>query len=157
MIRRPPRSTLFPYTTLFRSPSSRAGESRRRKAPQRDPDADGPLIRLGPRFGSRSLGSAGGRWRRGRRGLGSAGGRVRRAGRAGRLLDRVLKLGRGPPHLVRDLRGVERGAEHPRGDQQEQFRLVDQPLLEAEENAEDRNVLKKRDPPIIDRDRKSVV
>src|SRR5260370_23406276 len=24
MIRRPPRSTLFPYTTLFRSPSSRA-------------------------------------------------------------------------------------------------------------------------------------
>src|SRR2546422_5967994 len=31
MIRRPPRSTLFPYTTLFRSPSScigRAGPSR---------------------------------------------------------------------------------------------------------------------------------
>src|SRR5437588_8274285 len=25
MIRRPPRSTLFPYTTLFRSPSSRNG------------------------------------------------------------------------------------------------------------------------------------
>src|SRR5256885_2643188 len=25
MIRRPPRSTLFPYTTLFRSPSWRAG------------------------------------------------------------------------------------------------------------------------------------
>src|SRR2546422_7783725 len=25
MIRRPPRSTLFPYTTLFRSPSSRSG------------------------------------------------------------------------------------------------------------------------------------
>src|SRR5260221_1187914 len=25
MIRRPPRSTLFPYTTLFRSPHSRAG------------------------------------------------------------------------------------------------------------------------------------
>src|SRR5258708_29853767 len=25
MIRRPPRSTLFPYTTLFRSPSSCAG------------------------------------------------------------------------------------------------------------------------------------
>src|SRR6266550_8527341 len=29
MIRRPPRSTLFPYTTLFRSPS------RHRRAPQR--------------------------------------------------------------------------------------------------------------------------
>src|SRR5256886_13422015 len=26
MIRRPPRSTLFPYTTLFRSPVPRAGE-----------------------------------------------------------------------------------------------------------------------------------
>src|SRR2546425_9606495 len=25
MIRRPPRSTLFPYTTLFRSPTSKAG------------------------------------------------------------------------------------------------------------------------------------
>src|SRR2546422_3825707 len=25
MIRRPPRSTLFPYTTLFRSPTRRAG------------------------------------------------------------------------------------------------------------------------------------
>src|SRR3712207_8285615 len=25
MIRRPPRSTLFPYTTLFRSPAARAG------------------------------------------------------------------------------------------------------------------------------------
>src|SRR5256885_10577876 len=27
MIRRPPRSTLFPYTTLFRSPASSAPES----------------------------------------------------------------------------------------------------------------------------------
>src|SRR2546422_8539491 len=27
MIRRPPRSTLFPYTTLFRSPGARAGKS----------------------------------------------------------------------------------------------------------------------------------
>src|SRR5258707_8092923 len=27
MIRRPPRSTLFPYTTLFRSRNSRAGSS----------------------------------------------------------------------------------------------------------------------------------
>src|SRR2546429_6830299 len=27
MIRRPPRSTLFPYTTLFRSPSWRSGSS----------------------------------------------------------------------------------------------------------------------------------
>src|SRR5256885_5262980 len=39
MIRRPPRSTLFPYTTLFRSPPSRAaplaGPGRERAA--RDP------------------------------------------------------------------------------------------------------------------------
>src|SRR3989475_9624547 len=30
MIRRPPRSTLFPYTTLFRSKSTRLNSSRRR-------------------------------------------------------------------------------------------------------------------------------
>src|SRR3989454_12819866 len=29
MIRRPPRSTLFPYTTLFRSPSDRSPPARR--------------------------------------------------------------------------------------------------------------------------------
>src|SRR6266487_1021017 len=40
MIRRPPRSTLFPYTTLFRSrtcagsPSSTPGGSRSRRAPR---------------------------------------------------------------------------------------------------------------------------
>src|ERR1041384_5532676 len=32
MIRRPPRSTLFPYTTLFRSASSAAGSTARRGA-----------------------------------------------------------------------------------------------------------------------------
>src|SRR3712207_7459747 len=32
MIRRPPRSTLFPYTTLFRS-SGAPGEGRRRRSP----------------------------------------------------------------------------------------------------------------------------
>src|SRR5260221_9239227 len=37
MIRRPPRSTLFPYTTLFRSPRRRAGRSRRAR-PGRRPD-----------------------------------------------------------------------------------------------------------------------
>src|SRR3712207_7309483 len=36
MIRRPPRSTLFPYTTLFRSPRSR------RPAPEDDLDALAP-------------------------------------------------------------------------------------------------------------------
>src|SRR5436190_16358757 len=33
MIRRPPRSTLFPYTTLFRSPSPPAGRGGRRRGP----------------------------------------------------------------------------------------------------------------------------
>src|SRR5204862_4385489 len=31
MIRRPPRSTLFPYTTLFRSPPTTHGSSRRER------------------------------------------------------------------------------------------------------------------------------
>src|SRR3712207_8355737 len=31
MIRRPPRSTLFPYTTLFRSPRGRQGKIPRRR------------------------------------------------------------------------------------------------------------------------------
>src|SRR5690349_23471108 len=31
MIRRPPRSTLFPYTTLFRSPERDPGHTRRRR------------------------------------------------------------------------------------------------------------------------------
>src|SRR2546427_9500188 len=33
MIRRPPRSTLFPYTTLFRSPLPRQGARRDTRAP----------------------------------------------------------------------------------------------------------------------------
>src|SRR5438270_4690916 len=36
MIRRPPRSTLFPYTTLFRSPRARR-TSRRRGSPAAEP------------------------------------------------------------------------------------------------------------------------
>src|SRR5437762_8661855 len=43
MIRRPPRSTLFPYTTLFRSPtSSRSRPSRSRPSPisTRSPSSD---------------------------------------------------------------------------------------------------------------------
>src|SRR2546427_8337984 len=34
MIRRPPRSTLFPYTTLFRSPADHRGASRQRRPPR---------------------------------------------------------------------------------------------------------------------------
>src|SRR2546430_6575970 len=44
MIRRPPRSTLFPYTTLFRSHRRghrRTGEQRRRQHAQRDDGGGG--------------------------------------------------------------------------------------------------------------------
>src|SRR3712207_7469898 len=34
MIRRPPRSTLFPYTTLFRSDSRGGGNGRRQQSPR---------------------------------------------------------------------------------------------------------------------------
>src|SRR2546426_3751482 len=40
MIRRPPRSTLFPYTTLFRSHDGRLGDSRGRWREQRDAVAE---------------------------------------------------------------------------------------------------------------------
>src|SRR3712207_9120309 len=42
MIRRPPRSTLFPYTTLFRSPVP-GHDVRRRRARAADDRADGVL------------------------------------------------------------------------------------------------------------------
>src|SRR5436309_8509249 len=50
MIRRPPRSTLFPYTTLFRSGPGRAG----RRAP---PDRQEPQPR-GPQAGRPAAGAA---------------------------------------------------------------------------------------------------
>src|SRR5437870_9804249 len=40
MLRRPPRSTLFPYTTLFRSNDRRLGGVERRLDPGIDPDRD---------------------------------------------------------------------------------------------------------------------
>src|SRR5215211_5888302 len=45
MIRRPPRSTLFPYTTLFRSPRPH-GLSRRRRPPAGRPPASADGLRL---------------------------------------------------------------------------------------------------------------
>src|SRR3712207_7009555 len=49
MIRRPPRSTLFPYTTLFRSRGSGRGQSRRHLVSAR---CESSLL---SRFSSRSL------------------------------------------------------------------------------------------------------
>src|SRR2546427_6961839 len=55
MIRRPPRSTLFPYTTLFRSPGGIGGarpDRRRRRPPRRVLGADARA--LGRRRGGRA-------------------------------------------------------------------------------------------------------
>src|SRR5258708_24767831 len=41
MIRRPPRSTLFPYTTLFRSPFQRTGSKARSAMRRKPPTAKG--------------------------------------------------------------------------------------------------------------------
>src|SRR5258707_4513430 len=55
MIRRPPRSTLFPYTTLFRSPTARRSiAERRRGAP--DPSGRRPDRLRGDRGDERGSG-----------------------------------------------------------------------------------------------------
>src|SRR5258705_8332401 len=61
MIRRPPRSTLFPYTTLFRSTPMQLvdghGEAELRKATQQRPERELPLHRSeGTRLNSSHLG-----------------------------------------------------------------------------------------------------
>src|SRR5438309_6367470 len=53
-IRRPPRSTLFPYTTLFRSPAARAEHLRRdRRGAERCGLRKGPLLHEGDRKSTR--------------------------------------------------------------------------------------------------------
>src|SRR2546422_11262324 len=59
MIRRPPRSTLFPYTTLFRSADARSRHARR-GAPSPEHSVAG-AVRDGPPAGRPD------RWRRGER------------------------------------------------------------------------------------------
>src|SRR5688572_31570145 len=51
MIRRHPRSTLFPYTTLFRSPDAPPGDGR--DASRRHPRAPPPQVRCRPRHRGR--------------------------------------------------------------------------------------------------------
>src|SRR5260370_27843728 len=46
MIRRPPRSTLFPYTTLFRSAAAIVDPSERQRQPAHDEPHQGPEICL---------------------------------------------------------------------------------------------------------------
>src|SRR6266853_2808917 len=56
MIRRPPRSTLFPYTTLFRSirpyPTRDAGELEYQRGPRRDSRVGGRIDRKSTRLNS---------------------------------------------------------------------------------------------------------
>src|SRR5689334_24771585 len=61
MIRRPPRSTLFPYTTLFRSPISTCGWSPAPRSPTRGSCSDGRAALRDARVRRR-----GGRGRQGR-------------------------------------------------------------------------------------------
>src|SRR2546426_2746625 len=49
MIRRPPRSTLFPYTTLFRSPDRRAAGVSVDRPYRRRPAGDAAALRRTPR------------------------------------------------------------------------------------------------------------
>src|SRR5688572_31997574 len=62
MIRRPPRSTLFPYTTLFRFRRTRTSLSGNAVPPAESPDSDTPpswIVRTAPRVRySSALGTA---------------------------------------------------------------------------------------------------
>src|SRR2546426_6465502 len=53
MIRRPPRSTLFPYTTLFRSRRGECIGEHRGPQMKHGPRASGPLILAGDRKSTR--------------------------------------------------------------------------------------------------------
>src|SRR3712207_9482642 len=86
MIRRPPRSTLFPYTTLFRTGQGLLG------SPLGSGLRGGPLRRALPRaLGSGLLG----RRRVGRRALGALGVCARLSRLVGRLVRGLLGVGGG--------------------------------------------------------------
>src|SRR2546422_9823846 len=69
MIRRPPRSTLFPYTTLFRSMMSRVAELREQWRTQNKPELD---IGIGLNTGVASVGNMGSELRYGYTAMGDA-------------------------------------------------------------------------------------
>src|SRR2546426_10752908 len=119
MIRRPPRSTLFPYTTLFRSRSPRAGTGRGRgPAPRRDrpPGERGPP---GARDGTRRPRTRATRDDAGRSWFGGGRGRVRFAQGVDLLLrserDRVARRAAGERLLIT----LERGRHVPLGRSEE--------------------------------------
>src|SRR2546430_9483251 len=101
MIRRPPRSTLFPYTTLFRSPAGRARRNATAPGPRRTRVAPPPPWRS---WGHRLLRA--GRARRPAHVVGEQGHCLALA-RAGRLVHDHLE----PSEVDADLlRGQEMGA-----------------------------------------------
>src|SRR3712207_7426508 len=53
MIRRPPRSTLFPYTTLFRSRSMGSQRALGRRAPKSPADLDATVVAIVDRLARR--------------------------------------------------------------------------------------------------------
>src|SRR2546425_6553441 len=125
MIRRPPRSTLFPYTTLFRSRSRsgelharrralRPGRSRRRPrrlSPRARPRAERPRRALQPRARAEARATRRGgdpRVPRGRRGRAAARAVLRRRGVRDRGRRRARSRGR--DHLVAARGGAGRGA-----------------------------------------------
>src|SRR2546427_12659200 len=61
MIRRPPRSTLFPYTTLFRSAAGVPGAVGRNPPTGKRPERGGTAGRTGLLPGTWATGAAGGR------------------------------------------------------------------------------------------------
>src|SRR6266536_1704840 len=135
MIRRPPRSTLFPYTTLFRSPRCGGGVADRRgvRLPGRPAGGRGrggraPAVRRHRAAPGRRRGDRGGRnggrpalaCRRAGRGAGHRGAdqrrlrrRLRGPRRAARHADLVRGGGGGRQHRQRLRRGRAGGA-HPR-------------------------------------------
>src|SRR2546430_11943106 len=56
MIRRPPRSTLFPYTTLFRSLKSTSGTINRSRSGRRAPDSQGSADKSAARAPATGIG-----------------------------------------------------------------------------------------------------
>src|SRR3712207_6887529 len=65
MMRRPPRSTLFPYTTLFRSHAGGGGDDRAVPAPCAAPRILGARIGTGRRTEAPAVGAGGRRARQG--------------------------------------------------------------------------------------------
>src|SRR2546427_7410643 len=83
MIRRPPRSTLFPYTTLFRSRLEQLTQGAFGPFVLRRGEVDGPSGARRGRFDHRRGGNRGGLRRTGRR-CGGGGGSPARGGAPGR-------------------------------------------------------------------------